>query len=164
MLSGGVHRGTNRECGSGNEGRRRKMEERPRKGDAKITAIGMGARVVRLKNRFKTPLLNGYCDALYNIVVSCGNGATHVRAVQLHLADIVAHKEPTHVFSEYFRTYFSGSREKSRMKALQSIQGWGGGIDSMITSVLQGSDRAQLENLYRGSIRRLGKSHLTLCN
>jgi len=43
--------------------------------------------VVRLKNRFKTPLFNGYRDALYNIVVYCDdgnnedNGMTHVTHV-----------------------------------------------------------------------------------
>jgi len=62
--------------------------------------------VVRLKNRFKTPLFNGYRDALYNIMVYCDGGSnddndaathavTHVCEVQLHLADIVAHKEST---------------------------------------------------------------------
>jgi len=115
--------------------------------------------VVRLKNRFKTPLFNGYRDALYNIVVKCGNGVTHVCEVQLHLADIVAHKERSHVFYEYFRAYFSGSgAEESRMKALIQIfegqtaegrppaEGFSN-VEHMIGSILRGNDIEKLQNL-----------------
>jgi len=34
--------------------------------------------VVRLKNRFKEPLFNGYRDALYNIEVYCNKNDNHV--------------------------------------------------------------------------------------
>jgi len=115
--------------------------------------------VVRLKNRFKTPLFNGYRDALYNIVVEedCGTDGRrvkHVCEVQLHLADIVAHKEDTHVFYEYFRTYFKGSRaEESRMQALQRLgeckegSNKNNSVEHLIGSILQGSDVGELENL-----------------
>jgi len=120
--------------------------------------------VVRLKNRFKTPLFNGYRDALYNIVVEVeeeddtgGNNSgrrvvKHVCEVQLHLADIVAHKEDTHVFYEYFRTYFSGSRaEKFRMQVLQRLgtecNEGNDNVEHLIGSILRGSDVEQLQNL-----------------
>jgi len=67
--------------------------------------------------------------------------------VQLHLADIVAHKESTHVLYEYFRTYFAGRAEASRMEALQQIREFGGDVDHMISATLQGSDMEQLEHL-----------------
>jgi len=73
---------------------------------------------------------------------------THVCEVQLHLADIVAYKESTHVLYEYFRTYFGGSRaEAFRMEALQRIREFGGDVDHMISATLQGSDMEQLEHL-----------------
>jgi len=104
--------------------------------------------VVRLKNRFKSPLFNGYRDALYNLVVNCGDGVTHVCEVQLHLADIVAHKERSHVFYEYFRAYFNGSgAEESRMRALQCMEGFEAHVDDVIDATLQGSDLEQLDNL-----------------
>jgi len=77
--------------------------------------------------------------------------------VQLHLADIVAHKEATHVFYEYFRTYFNGSRaEEYRMEALQSLGGeckvgnnkvGNNNVEHLIGSILRGSDVGQLKNL-----------------
>jgi len=68
--------------------------------------------------------------------------------VQLHLADIVANKESTHVLYEYFRAYFGGSRaEASRMAALQRIRESGGDVDHMISATLQGSDMEQLKHL-----------------
>ena len=47
--------------------------------------------VVRLKNRFKDPLFNGYQDALYSIRVRIGDtDSWHVCEVQIHLAVSVA--------------------------------------------------------------------------
>lgn len=105
--------------------------------------------VVRLKNRFKEPLYRGHRDALYNIVVKRAQvNATHVCEVQLHLAELMAHKERTHVFYEYFRSCFGGSgEEEKRMKALQNIQGCEGNVDLMIATILQGSDLDQLRDL-----------------
>lgn len=53
-------------------------------------------RVVRLKNRFRNPLFNGYRDALYNIAVYIGNGVWVVCEVQLHLGAVLSHKEESY--------------------------------------------------------------------
>eukprot|EP00957_Ditylum_brightwellii_P177201 13498971-Ditylum_brightwellii.AAC.1 len=60
--------------------------------------------VVRLKNRFKEPLFNGYCDALYNIEI---DGI--VCEVQLHINAIVVHKDESHTYYECFRSFFAGN-------------------------------------------------------
>lgn len=66
--------------------------------------------VVRCKNRFASPPFNGYRDALYSIRLRGG----HVCEVQLHLAAIVELKKETHVFYEFFRSYFGGCLETVR--------------------------------------------------
>ena len=76
--------------------------------------------VVRLKNRFKRPLFNGYCDALFNIavpvgVVAGGAAAWHVCEVQVHLAALARHKEQSYAPYEYFRAH------APRMRALQPL-------------------------------------------
>ena len=68
--------------------------------------------VVRLKNRFAKPMFNGYRDALYSIRVKVPDTAPpafHVCEMQLHLAHVIAHKHATHVFYEYFRSFFAGN-------------------------------------------------------
>ena len=67
-------------------------------GGAIRTAGGDVYEVVRLKNRFKEPKFNGYRDALYSIAVRVavegGGEVWHVCEVQLHLAAVLANKEP----------------------------------------------------------------------
>ena len=65
-------------------------------GGAIRTADGDVYEVVRLKNRFKEPLFNGYRDALYSVRVQIAPGVWHVCEMQLHLAAVIAHKEHTH--------------------------------------------------------------------
>lgn len=97
--------------------------------------------VVRFKNRFKYPLFNGYRDALYSVAIDCGNGIKHVCEVQVHLAAIVAHKMKSHVFYEYFRSYFAGSgAESQRMDALAKMAVFGTDVDAMIAQVVEGSN------------------------
>ena len=80
--------------------------------------------VVRLKNRFAEPLFNGYRDALYSVRIKATHGdVSHVCELQLHLAAVIAHKEKTHHYYEYFRSYFAGSMSEvdSRMRDLMDI-------------------------------------------
>ena len=82
-------------------------------------------RVVRLKNRFKEPKFNGYRDALYSIAVRVSEvgDVWHVCEVQLHLAAVLAHKEQSHKYYEYFRGYFKGNVQavESRMTVLETV-------------------------------------------
>ena len=69
-------------------------------GDISITPDGDAFEVVRLKNRFKEPLFNGYRDALYSVRVRLEGDVWHVCELQLHLSAVIAHKEHTHVYCE----------------------------------------------------------------
>ena len=94
---------------------------------ALLDANATSYRVVRLKNRFKDPLFNGYRDALYSIsvrVVLAGGGEIwHVCEVQLHLAAVLAHKEESHEYYEFFRGYFKGNVNavESQMAVLEAV-------------------------------------------
>ena len=94
---------------------------------ALMDATATSYRVVRLKNRFKHPLFNGYRDALYSIAVRvevAGEGEVwHVCEVQLHLAAVLAHKEQSHGYYEFFRGYFKGNVQaiESRMVVLETV-------------------------------------------
>merc|ERR1712185_721780 len=55
------------------------------------------------------PLFNGYRDALYSVRVQIAPGVWHVCEMQLHLAAVIAHKEHTHVYYEFFRSHFAGN-------------------------------------------------------
>ena len=92
-------------------------------GGAIRTAGGDVYEVVRLKNRFKEPLFNGYRDALYSVRVQIAPGVWHVCEMQLHLAAVIAHKEHTHVYYEFFRSHFGGnmSAADDKMKQLLEI-------------------------------------------
>jgi len=82
--------------------------------------------VVRLKNRFKSPLFNGYKDVLYSIRVRIGETNTwHVCEVQLHLAALLKHKKASHIYYCYFRTYFAGNVDavEKQMALLEHIAG-----------------------------------------
>jgi hypothetical protein len=105
------------------------------------TKSHIGYEILRLKNRFRVPLFNGYRDALYSILVDCGDGVLHVCEVQLHLAAIVAHKERSHLFYEYFRGYFHGSGAvEKRMNVLLKIENCGQDADRMLSTVLASCD------------------------
>ena len=74
--------------------------------------------IVRLKNRFKEPLWNGYCDALYNIKIE-----DFICEVQLHLVHALALKAESHKYYAFFREFFAGNTDacKSRMKVLECV-------------------------------------------
>lgn len=118
----------------------------------------------RLKNRFKEPFYRGHRDALFNIVVKRRQvEANHVCEVQLHLAELMVHKERTHKLYEYFRSYFDGSGpEEDCMKALDCIRGFAGNVDQMIESILRGSDLDQLNHLASLMDDLMGDVHMTL--
>jgi len=79
--------------------------------------------VVRSKNRFKKPLFNGYRDVLINLRLRLPDGTSMVVELQVHLVQILQFKGKTHVYYEYFRTYFSGNLivVAERMEVLESI-------------------------------------------
>ena len=102
--------------------------------------------LVRLKNRFKEPLFNGYRDALYSLSVRAA-GVSHVCEVQLHLAAVIFHKHESHKSYEFFRSYFRGNVEaaNSRMKLLEAMGSSEGGVDAMVLGVLRGTDTGHLK-------------------
>jgi hypothetical protein len=74
--------------------------------------------IARLKNRYIRPLFNGYQDALYTIELELvESGVRALCEVQLHLAAILAHKEMSHRFYEFFRSYFAGGDEAVARRA-----------------------------------------------
>lgn len=83
--------------------------------------------ISRCKNRFKDPLFNGYRDALYTVRIPVPGtpGVSHCCEIQIHLTEVVAHKKKSHVFYEYFRSYFSGnvSAADERMVVLEQVVG-----------------------------------------
>lgn len=86
--------------------------------------------VIRCKNRFKEPLFNGYRDALYTIrvpVIQTSNQkmVEHCCEVQVHLSELVFHKSSSHIYYEYFRSYFSGNvaAADERMVVLERVVG-----------------------------------------
>ena len=76
----------------------------------------MSLEVVRLKNRFKAPLWNGYRDALYNIRIS-----DHICEVQLHLGAILQQTEESYGHYQLFRKFFAVTNDvyKRRMAMLE---------------------------------------------
>jgi hypothetical protein len=112
---------------------------------------GDGVKVVRLKNRFLHPLFNGYRDALYNVAVRAGEGgAWHVCEVQLHLAAVLSHKEVSHGYYEFFRSYFKGNvgAAEERMGALDKLLQHGEqDINQLTVKALQSKDQGLLRNL-----------------
>jgi hypothetical protein len=79
--------------------------------------------LLRFKNRFRVPTFNGYRDALMNFQVVLDDGTRMIVELQIHLKQIMEFKKTTHVFYEYFRTYFSGDLGivAERMAYLESI-------------------------------------------
>ena len=114
--------------------------------------------IVRFKNRFREPLWNGYRDGLYNVRVS-----DHVCEVQLHLAALLRHKQESHVYYEFFRSFFVGKLEacNERMKLLQKIVDDSSDLQNTIKSILNSRDPKTLEHL--GNLANLlGDRHLGL--
>ena len=74
--------------------------------------------IVRLKNRFKKPLWNGYRDALFTVKIF-----GFLCEVQLHLAFILKFKEESHVYYAFFRTFFAGNVDacEERVQLLETI-------------------------------------------
>ncbi len=87
--------------------------------------------LVRLKNRFKEPLFNGYRDALYSLAV-CVEDVWHVCEVQLHLAAVIFHNEAdkheSHIYYEFFRSYFRGNVEAAMQRWKVAWMRWCGGL------------------------------------
>jgi tetratricopeptide (TPR) repeat protein len=113
---------------------------------------GDSVKLVRLKNRFKHPLFNGYRDALYNVAVRLddGEGAWHICEIQLHLAAVLSHKDESHHYYEFFRTYFSGNvgAAEDRMDALTKVLEYGeNDINLLVAMALGGENVEMLERL-----------------
>ena len=133
-------------------------------GGAIRTADGDVYEVVRLKNRFKEPLFNGYRDALYSVRVQIAPGVWHVCEMQLHLAAVIAHKEHTHVYYEFFRSHFGGnmSAADDKMKQLLEIGESGATtLEELVESTADGVDVARM-NLVRDMLANMGEFELAL--
>ena len=121
--------------------------------DSAAAPDGVEFQLVKLKNRFKEPLYNGYRDALYSIRVRIpGTDAWHVCEMQLHLAEIIAHKSATHVLYEFFRSYFAGNMEAvdERMRVLIELGDRVGASTSLgefVQVVATGGDLRQMQQL-----------------
>ncbi len=128
------------------------------------TADGDVYEVVRLKNRFAHPLFNGYRDALYSVRVLVEPGVWHVCEMQLHLAAVIAHKENTHVYYEYFRTHFAGNMDAAdgQMKQLLKIGESGAtSLEELVESTADGDDVARMK-LARVMLNKMGEYALAL--
>ena len=121
--------------------------------DSAAAPDGVEFQLVKLKNRFKEPLYNGYRDALYSIRVRIpGTDAWHVCEMQLHLAEIIAHKSATHVLYEFFRSYFAGNMEAvdKRMHVLIELGdsvGASASLGEFVQVVAKGDDVQQMQHL-----------------
>ena len=136
--------------------------------DSAAAPDGVEFKVVKLKNRFKEPLYNGYRDALYSIRVRVpGTDAWHVCEMQLHLAEIIAHKSATHVLYEFFRSYFAGNMEAvdERMQVLIALGGCVGASASLgdfVQEVAKGDDEQHMQQLEFMLCSMLGEHALAL--
>ena len=83
-------------------------------------------RVVKWKNRFASPVFNGYHDCVVSVRVRIGlSDVWHVCEVQLHMKAIFGHSTETRVYYEYFRDYFEGAMETvdRRLADLRAVMG-----------------------------------------
>eukprot|EP00588_Corethron_pennatum_P001885 CAMPEP_0194297498 /NCGR_PEP_ID=MMETSP0169-20130528/59049_1 /TAXON_ID=218684 /ORGANISM="Corethron pennatum, Strain L29A3" /LENGTH=610 /DNA_ID=CAMNT_0039047323 /DNA_START=58 /DNA_END=1886 /DNA_ORIENTATION=+ len=75
--------------------------------------------IVRFKNRFKYPTFSGYRDALFNLLLkSPTSDRTMVVELQIHLAQIITHKEESHKYYEFFREFFAGNMDAVEQRML----------------------------------------------
>jgi len=123
-------------------------------GDAGAEATVGDFVLVRLKNRYKQPCFNGYQDALYSIKLCVGDGVWSVCEVQVHLAAVLVHKEVSHRYYEFMRTYFSGSGTyEARMALLNvvavnvEVEDGGAAPDALVAAAFRSGDKAKLEAL-----------------
>ena len=137
--------------------------------DSAAAPDGVEFQLVKLKNRFKEPLYNGYRDALYSIRVRVpGTDAWHVCEMQLHLAEIIAHKSATHVLYEFFRSYFAGNMEAvdERMQVLIALGGCCVGasasLGDFVQEVAKGDDEQHMQQLEFMLCSMLGEHALAL--
>ncbi|CAJ1950100.1 unnamed protein product [Cylindrotheca closterium] len=122
--------------------------------------------VIRCKNRFKEPLFNGYRDALYTIrvpVTQADNNkmVEHCCEVQVHLSELVFHKSTSHIYYEYFRSFFSGNvaAADERMVVLERVVGKEphATLHETIESSIATDNTTQLEAL----LQLLGEDNMT---
>jgi hypothetical protein len=108
-------------------------------------------RLVRLKNRFAEPLFNGYRDALYSMRVQVADGVWHTAEVQVHLAQVLFHKERSHHYYGFFRILFLGNVDavEIRMNVLQALGNIkeGDNFVTVVNAALCQTDCSRLESL-----------------
>ena len=101
---------------------------------------------------------SGYRDALYNIRVD-----GMIVEVQLHLAAILSLKEESHIYYEFFRTFFSGNvvAVKSRMDTLEKLVDTSMDVDmeTRLISLLDDTDVEMIETI-ANLVETLGDCHL----
>mmetsp|Transcript_3932 Transcript_3932/g.12098 ORF Transcript_3932/g.12098 Transcript_3932/m.12098 type:complete len:625 (-) Transcript_3932:93-1967(-) len=78
--------------------------------------------LVRLKNRFRDPLFNGYRDVFLNLRVRLG-AVSMVVELQVHVLNMVQFQSMTYVFYTFFRPFFVGSVEfaSKRAEVLETV-------------------------------------------
>mmetsp|Transcript_22402 Transcript_22402/g.70158 ORF Transcript_22402/g.70158 Transcript_22402/m.70158 type:complete len:371 (-) Transcript_22402:11-1123(-) len=109
-----------------------------------------GVRVVRFKNRFKHPMLDGGRDTNYNIVVVLGDGSRFVCEVQVHVKQVLNYNHAKHRAYEFFREFFKGgSAVRQRIELLETIAKKRDVSDvaRIVKSALDGTDEDELEAL-----------------
>ena len=83
-----------------------------------LSALTQGSEILRLKNRCKNSLFNGYRDLLINLRLPIDESLSHICEVQIHLEPIVAVTKTidSHLAYEFFRSYFKGNQEAVQMR------------------------------------------------
>jgi tetratricopeptide (TPR) repeat protein len=120
-----------------------------------------GISVVRLKNRFASPMFTGIRDCLMNVEITCADDTAcgsdgakkratkHVGEIQLHYANILALKGECHAYYEFFREFFSGTNESyhRRLKMFEKLGeiNEGESIEDKVRTILSGEDKEKLK-------------------
>ena len=107
-----------------------------------------GVNVVRFKNRFKHPMLDGGRDMNFNIVVTLDDGTRFVCELQVHLKQILDFNMAKHIAYEFFRDYYKGSdaveQRGELLKRIASKRGDTSDMTRILNDALDGDDEDEL--------------------
>ncbi|CAJ1954726.1 unnamed protein product [Cylindrotheca closterium] len=103
--------------------------------------------VVKAKNRFLEPALNGYRDLLFHVVVSYNGELTHICEIQVHHRDMKALDTqfgmPKHY--EFFRSSFAGPwRSQEAIMDDLALMNKHGDVGALMVKLLRSKDPDQL--------------------
>ena len=133
-------------------------ERSPRRSSSKSFRINVDERllqdvvIVRFKDRFSHPTFSGYRDALLNLKIPLADGDSLIVELQIHHRAFLAEKAETHLYYEYFRTYFAGNVDVvgERMAVLESLargSSEGAATERLYADALESGDECKLRAL-----------------